>query len=150
MKDFFPGSSTCLTLDRAWGKTYWQPNNVMEFQSRESGEMPEQPRYCDRDETVISHCLRMGRHGSRMNGSQETCWKTELLIIAWARGGKPYVCRKTCHTLNVCHRGVPDIKGIPLFWEEYWRSEASGKIREKTSGHITRHSFLKRSVESVQ
>ena len=45
----------------------------LEFQSRESGEMPEQPRYCDRDETVLSHCLRMGRHGSRMNGSQETC-----------------------------------------------------------------------------
>jgi len=48
-------------------------NSVMEFQSRESGEMPEQPRYCDRDETVTSHCLRTGRHGSRMNGSQETC-----------------------------------------------------------------------------
>ena len=40
--------------------------------SRESGEKPEQARYCNSDETAYATAEQVGRRGSRVKKSQET------------------------------------------------------------------------------
>ena len=54
-------------------------NRIRNFDERESGEKPERPRHCNRDESAKYHCMDAGRCASRKNESQETGRKLKFM-----------------------------------------------------------------------
>jgi hypothetical protein len=65
--------------------------------TRESGEKPERPRHCNRDETARKSLFeRMGRRGSRVIESQETSRNLFEACCARAHGVFFDASRKDC------------------------------------------------------